>query len=417
LTKVVHIQKSSKSAGGAALRLHNAFLESNLDSYILTLYPDVNDTERIFYPGKISKFISQLNNKLNIYISRNNKKEFGLFSYTILGADVTKIRHIREADVIYLHWVQGEFLSLTSYRKLAKLGKPIIIFMHDMWSITGGCHYSFLCEKYKSRCYDCQVFSKHKKKDLSSKGFDKKEKLYSSYGNFYFISPSKWLYKCAKESSLVKLKPVFHIPNIIDNQLFKPIDKILAKRLFNLNEDDFVIAFGAVSIDSPYKGWAYLQKALEILKDDLSIDKISILIFGKGFNSQISQRIPFKTRFTGYLKDEYSIAMVYNAADVFVTPSLADNLPTTILESLSCGTPVVGFNVGGIPDMINHKQNGYLAKYKDAHDFSRGIKYCLENKTKGIQLPEFNKDNLVANHLKIINSVIKIKNSFILDDK
>ena len=100
MLKVVHIQKSSKSAGGSALRLHNAFIESNIDSYILTLYPDENDTERIFYPDKISKLISIINDKINLFTSRKNRKEFGLFSYTILRIDVSKLRHIREADIL-----------------------------------------------------------------------------------------------------------------------------------------------------------------------------------------------------------------------------------------------------------------------------------------------------------------------------
>lgn len=407
MTKIVQIQKSSKSAGGAALRLHNAFLESNIDSYILTLYADENDTERILFPSKTSKFISFLNNKINIHISRNNNKEFGLFSYTIIGNDVSKIRSIREADIIYLHWVQGEFLNVSSYRKLAKLGIPVIIFMHDMWSFTGGCHYSFSCLKYQTECYDCQIFPKHKYHDLSAKGFTKKKKLYSRYENFYFVSPSKWLYDCAKESSLVRSKPVFHIPNILDETLFKPIDKVIAKRLFNLNEDDLVIAFGAVSINSPYKGWEYLQQALENLKNDTTMKNIVVLIFGKGLNFQIAKKIPFRTKFTGYLKDEYSAVMVYNAADVFVTPSLADNLPTTVLESLSCGTPVVGFNVGGIPEMITHKKNGYLAKYKDPDDLANGIRYCLEHNIKGELLPEFKKSITLKKHFELFNYIFK----------
>jgi glycosyltransferase involved in cell wall biosynthesis len=409
MLKVVHIQKSSKSAGGSALRLHNAFIESNIDSYILTLYPDENDTERIFYPGKISKLISIINDKINLFTSRKNRKEFGLFSYTILRIDVSKLRHIREADIIYLHWVQGEFLNLSGYSKLAKMGKPVIVVMHDMWSITGGCHYSFLCEKYKSRCNECQVFEDNKKYDMSARGFNRKNRLYSDYKNFYFISPSKWLYACAKESLLLRSKPVFHIPNIIDNTIFKPLDKFFARRIFNLDEVDHVIAFGAVSIDSPYKGWDYIQEALSVLKKELSNDKITVLIFGKGVSKQVTDRIPFKTKSTGYLKDEYSVAMVYNAADVFVTPSLADNLPTTILESLSCGTPVVGFNTGGIPEMIEHRSNGYIARYKDAYDLAEGIRFCLEHKIRGRLLPEFEKSVTLEKHFELLESARKFK--------
>ncbi len=405
MIKVVQVQSSSTSAGGAALKLHDALLDADIDSTVLTLHPDVNDTDKIHPAGKFPELLYKLDDKLHLFITRNCIKEFGLFSYPLIGTDISKIKLIREADIIYIHWVQGGFLTLAGYRKLAKLGKPVIIFMHDMWTITGGCHYSFLCEKYKSHCYDCQVFPKHKDRDLSYIEFNKKLKLYSGFENFYFVSPSRWLYKCAEESFLLKSRPLFHIPNITDIQIFKPFDKKVAKSIFQINEENYTIAFGAVSVDSPYKGWEYLKKALDILKNISFSKKISILIFGKGFNSQIAREIPFETKFTGFLRDKYSLAMVYNAADVFVTPSLADNLPTTVLESQACGVAVVGFDTGGIPEMINHKKNGYIAKYRDAEDLATGIKYCLENKVRGQLLPEFDKKLIVAKHISLINSL------------
>jgi glycosyltransferase involved in cell wall biosynthesis len=275
-----------------------------------------------------------------------------------------------------------------------------------MWNITGGCHHSFTCEKYKSHCFNCQVFPKQKIKDLSFKGFEKKLNLYSKYNNLYFIAPSKWLYECAKQSGLTKNKPLFHIPNIIEKDFFKPFDKTIAKKIQNINPNEAVIAFGATSIDSPYKGWDYLLKALKILASEIEFKKISVLIFGGGYKKEIAAEIPFQTIFTGYLRDEYSPVMIYNAADVFIAPSLADNLPTTILESLSCGTSVVGFNVGGIPDMIKHKENGYLAKYKDANDIAEGIKFCLNNKIKGYNLSEFDPPSILEQHKSLFRHVL-----------
>ena len=183
---------------------------------------------------------------------------------------------------------------------------------------------------------------------------------------------------------LTKNKPVYYIPNILDNTLFKPTDKNVAKQILNIDANETVIAFGAISVNSPYKGWAYLQKALELLKQEDTVKNISVLIFGSAYNKEIADAIPFKTRFMGYLLDEYSTALVYNAADVFIAPSLAEAFGYVVMEALSCGTPVVGFNVGGIPDMISHKENGYLAKYKDAADVSEGIKFCLQNNTQRV---------------------------------
>ncbi len=110
----------------------------------------------------------------------------------------------------------------------------------------------------------------------------------------------------------------------------------------------------------------------------------------------------------GFLQDEYSTALVYNAADVFIVPSLADNLPTTVQESLSCGTPVVGFEVGGIPDMISHKKNGYLAKYKDSGDIAEGIKFCINNRIKGYRLPDFEPSVIVQKHLELFEQIKRV---------
>ncbi len=245
--------------------------------------------------------------------------------------------------------------------------------------------------------------------DWAASEFDKKLKVFSEYNNVFYVSPSKWLYDCAKQSALTKNKPVFHIPNVLDSTLFKPFDKKVAKQILNLDPEGIVIAFGAVSVKDPYKGWAYLQRAFELLKDDTELQKVSVLIFGGDYNQEIVDSIPFKTTFMGYLRDEYSTSLVYNAADVFVAPSLADNLPYTIFEALSCGTPVVGFDIGGIPDLIMHKVNGYVARYKDSEDIAKGVKFCLNNKIKGHTSSDFNTTIIVNKHLELFDHIKSIK--------
>ncbi|HOW09255.1 MAG TPA: glycosyltransferase [Bacteroidales bacterium] len=404
--KIVQVQYSSKSGGGAALKLHNAFLDAGIDSHILTLHDDINDTDRVIYCGRKAKIMARIEDMISDFVTRKSKKEFGLFSYPFLGTDISQHRVIKEADIIYIHWVQKGFLNISGYRKIAETGKPVIIFMHDMWSITGGCHHSFTCEKYKTKCYDCQFFPGHKKNDLSAKGFRKKMKLYSGFSNLYFVSPSKWLKECAESSSLTRNREIFLIPNLLDRKIFRPVDKKVARVLLNIDNGNSVIAFGALAIDSPYKGWEYLKNALDKLSGTYRETTISVLIFGKCNVEVIRKNIPFDTVFTGYLKDEYSAALVYNAADVFVTPSLADNLPTTVLESLSCGTPVVGFRTGGIPDMIEHKINGYLAEYRNSDDLAEGIKYCLSNNIRGKISAEFENENIISRHMNLVNRLV-----------
>jgi glycosyltransferase involved in cell wall biosynthesis len=406
IMKVVQLQFSTESAGSAANRLQKAFLEKGIDSSILSLNYGINQDERTIYLGRKPAAIAWLDAKLQPYFSRRINKDFGSFSYPILGTDVSKLPQVINADIIYLHWVQGGFLNFSNIEKLAKLGKPVVFFLHDMFSITGGCHHSFSCEKYKTGCYNCQLFFNPKKNDLSSREYKKKLKLYSKYNNFYFVAPSQWMYECASQSGLTRNKPIFYIPNILDTKLFKPFDKKIAKQILNLDSTETIIAFGSVLIDSPYKGWVYLQKALEILKSVSGNKKYSVLIFGSGYNKKMADKIPFNTKFMGYLRDEYSISLIYNAADIFIAPSLAETFGYVIMESLACGTPVVGFKNGGIPDQIKHKENGYLAIYKDAEDLAQGMKFCVENNITGKLLPIFESDNIVEKHIDFINSII-----------
>jgi glycosyltransferase involved in cell wall biosynthesis len=395
-----------ESAGRAALRIQRALTPVNVTSDIVSLQHSTQGATNITYLGTKARMISKLEDRIQQYLTRKCNKQLGSFSYPVFGTDVTRLDVVKNADIIYIHWALKGMLNFSSIEKIAKLNKPVVIYLHDMWNITGGCHHSFSCEKYKTDgCSNCPMFPPGSSNGLAAKEFKKKLKLYSKYNNLHFVSPSKWLYNCAKESLLTKNKPVHYIPNILDDRLFKPTDKAVAKQILNIDPNETVIAFGAISVNSPYKGWAYLQKALELLKLDDSLKNISVLIFGSAYNKEIADAIPFKTKFMGYLLDEYSTAVVYNAADVFIAPSLAEAFGYVVMEALSCGTPVVGFNVGGIPDMISHKENGYLAKYKDAADVTEGIKYCLQNGIKGYLLTDIQPASTIKKHLELFNDV------------
>lgn len=406
MKKVVHIQYSMESAGRAALRLQKAFGAVHLQSGIVSLQHSIQGAGQITYLGKWAGLISKIEDKIQTYLTRKVNKQLGSFSYPVLGTNVARLEEVKNADVIYIHWALKGLLNFNGVEQIARLNKPVIIFLHDMWNITGGCHHSFTCEKYKTEgCQNCPMFPGGKKNDLSAKEFRKKMKIYTKYKNLHFVSPSRWLYQCAKESLLTKNKPVHYIPNILDHTLFKPTDKKVARQILNIDGTETVIAFGAITVNSPYKGWVYLQKALELLKKEDAIKNISVLIFGSAYNKEIADAIPFRTRFMGYLLDEYSTVLVYNAADVFIAPSLAEAFGYVVMEALSCGTPVVGFNVGGIRDMISHKENGYLAKYKDAADVSEGIKFCLQNNIKGYLLPAIQPEATLKKHLELLDDI------------
>ncbi len=409
MVKVVHIQNDMMSAGRAALRLHLAFLEFGIESSILTLFTDVNDTCRIRNPGKIARFKALIDRHIQTVVLKNVDRKYGSYSYPFLGTDISKLLQIKEADIIYIHWVQAGFFNLSSYEHIARLGKPIIIYMHDMWTITGGCHHSFTCEEYKAHCNSCQVFPRKTLINWPKRQFNKKLKIYNSYEKLFFASPSEWLANCAKQSGLTSNKPIWYIPNILDTTIFKEINKKTARSALNINENEVIIAFSAFSVSSPYKGWIELQRALEILKETMSWDDVSILITGSATNNLNEVVLPFKTKFLGFLKDEYSMSLVFNAADVFVAPSLAETFGYVIMEALSCGTPVVAFEVGGISDQIMHKHNGYLAKYRNAEDLANGISFCLEERLKGYLLPGFDRTTIIKKHIELIDYVTGLK--------
>lgn len=394
--KVVQLQVRSTSSGDFGKRLHDEFIKAGVDSSIISLYSDSPNSDTQLKLGRRAEWIAKLDYKANEYLMRHAKKEYGLFSYPLFGTDVTHLPQVKTADIIYLHWIHHGFLSLKNIEQLAKLGKPIVIILHDMWFLTGGCHYAFECNKYTVKCHDCQVFEGVKEKDLAYHEFEKKQKFYTHFDNIFFVSPSKWMYDCAMQSELTKNKPIYHIPNVLDRKLYKKFDKKVARDILNIGQEERVILFGAAAVDSPYKGWSYLNAAINLFYQQTQDDKISMLIFGGGNDASIAAAIPFPSRFMGRLKDEYTLALLYNAADVFIAPSLADNLPYTIFESLACGTPVVAFNIGGIPDLIQHKVNGYLANYKDAEDIARGIAFCL-NHQLDTRPPEL-LDNLLSIH-------------------
>ncbi|MRI02605.1 glycosyltransferase [Kriegella sp. EG-1] len=409
MINVVHIQTHLPSAGNAAFRLHRELIERGVKSNMLSLSSDVSESSTIQHLRKRAEVVSILNQKIESRLTRNSIEKFGLFSYPLLGNNITKHEFVENADILYIHWAIGGFLNFNNFHQLAKLNKPIIIFMHDMWNITGGCHYSFTCENFLKDCSNCQVFFENKQKKLAIKEFNKKKKFYDAYDNLHFIAPSKWLYELAKKSMLLKNKPVHYIPNIIGKEPFKPLDKKVTRKLLNLNEDDTIIAFGAASPNSPYKGWKYLKEALDILSIKLKDKPITVIIFGSEHNAEIADAIPFKTIFFGRLNDNYSTALIYNSANVFVAPSVAETFGLVILEALRCGTPVAAFNTGGIPDIIEHKQNGYLAEYRNANDLAEGISFCLQKNLEGFAPKKFDSQPIITSHLNIFDQLLKAK--------
>lgn len=311
----------------------------------------------------------------------NGFKKHNLFQVDVAntGVDITSLPEFKEADIIHLHWVNQGFLSLKGIRKIIDSGKPVVWTLHDMWPFTGICHYSGDCDKYLTACHHCpMILNGGGQNDLSAQVFRQKEKLLRG-AHITFVACSQWLEKLASQSALLTGQRVVSIPNAINTALFRPEDKAAARLSFNLPSDKILLLFSSMKITDKRKGIDFLVEACRHLAETQPqlAAKLGIVIVGKEA-AAMKGMFPFPVYAVDYVADERRMVNLYNAVQAFVTPSLQDNLPNTIVESMACGTPCIGFEVGGIPEMIDHKVNGYIARYQDAQDLADGIVYVLQ---------------------------------------
>lgn len=318
------------------------------------------------------------------FFEKNEQIRFA-FSPANIGIDISEHRLVQEADIIHLHWINFGFLSINTLEKLFKLNKPIVWTLHDMWAFTGGCHHSGDCENYQISCGNCNQYLRNPaENDLSNKVWQRKNTIFKPefISKTTIVGCSQWLTNRAKKSSLLKGFSVKSIPNPLDTNLFSPQNKAEARQKLGLPINKKLILFVAAKVSVIWKGFSYFQESLEILKAKVSTggephnQDIELVILGESDEATI-QKLPFKAHALGKIFDLQQIVSVYAAADVFVIPSIQENLPNTIMEAMACGTPVVGFEVGGIPEMIEHRKNGFLVKYKSTQNFAEGINWVL----------------------------------------
>lgn len=305
-----------------------------------------------------------------------SRKDLFAVSLGNAGVDVSDHPLVQEADIIHIHWINQGFLSLKSIEKLIRLNKPVVWTMHDMWPCTGICHHARDCSHYTDHCGDCFFLRRSGQKDLSYRIFQKKLRV--GYENILFVACSEWLRTKAEKSGLLEHSKILTIPNPLDTDLFSPSDKLEVRKKLGLSQNSCFLLFGAAKVGDARKGFKYYFEALRLLNHAMPElnGKLELLFMGDA-GLEVPGDIPYPAHFTGFLTDEGKIADWYNAATLFVLPSLEENLPNMIMESMACGTPVVGFDTGGIPEMIDHKCNGYVARYKDSRDLMEGIAWGL----------------------------------------
>ena len=294
------------------------------------------------------------------------------------GTDITRLPEFREADIIHLHWINQGMLSLGIIKKILNSGKPVVWTMHDIWPATAICHLTLGCNKFKTGCHHCKYLPGNgSTRDLSAKIWRRKQHLLDGQ-SITFVACSRWLEAEAKMSALLNGQKVTNIPNSIDTSIYKVGNRSEARQRLGLPTDKQMILFVSQRVTNLNKGMEYLIEACNQLASQHPEMKetTAVAILG-GHAEDVVAELPFEAYPLGYVSEEYRIADVYRAANVFVLPSLSENLPNTIMESMACGIPCVGFKVGGIPEEIDHLKNGYVAVYRNAEDLARGIRWIL----------------------------------------
>ena len=293
------------------------------------------------------------------------------------GSDITKLREFQEADVIHLHWINQGMLSLKGIRKILKSGKPVVWTMHDIWPATAICHLTLGCRNFTTHCRNCRLLpGGGSSNDLSTSIWRKKEDMLDDQ-SVYFVACSHWLEQEAKASALLKGQKIVSIPNPIDTHIYHRGDKQAARKRLGLPEDKRLVLFVSQRVTNKNKGMDYLIEACRQLVDLTKCQTPCEVVILGGHAEEVVDQLPLRAHPLGYINNEQRIVEIYQAVDVFVLPSLSENLPNTIMEAMACGVPCVGFKIGGIPEEIDHKRNGYVAEYRDADDLARGVRWIL----------------------------------------
>lgn len=364
------------------MRLNKALKAEGLDSEVAVNFlfrdnPDVQNLSKGFF----AKWFSAAGIIIErIYAKLYTKAVPIPFSFPVWGKDISGLKLLRSADIIHLHWINHAFLRPKDLAKLSELKKPIVWTFHDSNAFTGGCHVRYDCDHFLRECGNCPVLKNSGPDDRSHWIWKKKEKAYKDL-NFTVIAPGRWMANSVRMSKLLNSAEIVNIPNTLDTKLFRPVNKAEARKELGLSNDKFILMSGFMpSRKDMHKGTPYLIEAIEILIRDhqISPDAVELIVFGNRDEKNVPD-FPIRTTFLGTISDDEKLVLCYSAADLFLAPSLEDNLPYTVMESLACGTPVAAFTTGGIPDMVKHKFNGYLAEYRSSADLAEGIAWVLNN--------------------------------------
>lgn len=363
---VLHINESDVSGGAAiaAYRLHQGLLAKNFNSRML-----VGEVK-----NKCDRVVAFNKNYIEEQLYRFAWR-LGLNCIYLLSTfDIPKHSFYKEADILNFHNLHTAYFNYLAIPKLTE-NKPAIFTLHDMWSFTGHCAYSYNCERWKNGCGRCPYPDTPPIIGMDNTRLEWKLKnwVYSN-SNLTIVTPSHWL-KLQAQQSLLNRFSIHHIPYGINTEVFQPLDPEKCRYQLNIPISKKVLMFGAVSLTDPRKGGDLLLKALSCLPQSLKAETL-LLTMGYG-GKAISEKVGIPSLNLGYVNSDHLKSVAYSAADLFICPTRADNLPLVLQESMACGTPIVAFKVGGIPDLVRPEITGYLAQPEESDDLCNGVMQLL----------------------------------------
>jgi glycosyltransferase involved in cell wall biosynthesis len=374
--KIVHFSTSDGVGGAAraAYRLHKGLLRLKQDS-ILSVQTRESDDPTVVGLNLSGSTVDRLRRRWRRTVIRKQARELAgqhraggsYFSDDRSEHLADALRQAPACDVLNLHWVSG-FLDIQTFFSSVPKSRPIVWTLHDMNAFTGGCHYDAGCGRFACRCGACPQLNSGNEQDFSRQSWNRKRAAYGSRNSkLHLVTPSKWLAGEAQRSGLLSSVPVTVIPNGLDTEVFQPRDQKMARDLLGIPFDSQVILFLADWLGESRKGFGLLRQALERIPDK---SRLTLLTIGRGATGEAFKFPTFKME---YLDNDRFLSLVYSAADIFLLPTLQDNLPNTAVEALSCGVPVVAFDVGGLPEIIRDGVEGRLVPAGDIPAFADAI--------------------------------------------
>lgn len=364
--RVLHVIGGSLSGGAArgAFWLHAALRHLGVDSRVLVQKGGGDEAVTALDDGLAGRLTQALISRLN---APHKRADTGfIFSDAWFGNRISGQPEYRRADIVHLHWINGGMLSPEG---IGRLRKPLVWTLRDMWPMTGGCHYAIDCVAYRSRCGHCPALASHTRIDRSSvHQWRKKTSLPAS---LHLVAISAWLRECAQQSAVFRGREIDVIPNGVDLEMFKPIDRAMARSALGLPPQGKLVLAGANFLNDRYKGMHLLWQAAASVDPD-----VTFLFFGNVPDGYFRD-FPRSFRSLGYLADSSALNLAYSAADVFVAPSTFEAFGKTLIESMASGTPVVCFDASGPRDIVSHRQDGYKAAPYEPADLARGVEWVL----------------------------------------